>query len=406
MARLTLEHQGNNPLTWPFLAGFGACCVLFWWLQSLLLHFWLGADLSLEPKTLWISAGALATFALGYILPAPRLPLLSTSNSTLDRCEDFSYRATLILAFPAFLVAIRYLVYRLSVESYFEGQGIALPEQAVMYVHLFVGLLYISTIADPKKDKRKLALAIFLIVAPRLLVAFRWRRFYAAQAIVPIILIALARGWFALSFKRFVQIAVLGLFILFVPALTRGDNVFGEDEYGNPQIVNYFGYMNALGFFQDDKDLAYQCPPLLVSLTAKIVPYGLLNLCTIDVGSDKGLPASTDRMLTKRYSDDMMAGTGSNYLLELYFTGGLTAVFFGSAVFGFSCRRFVAMIGHRSLYASIWAECLSRALLAPRGNLGYVYERIPTLLLATLLVVILSWSISQLRKPGIVRASA
>jgi hypothetical protein len=398
MPRLREDHQENNPLTWPFLAGFAACCVLFWWLQSLLLHFWLDADIPLEPRTIWISAGALATFALGYILPAPRLPSLSTSSVTLDRCEDLSYKATLVLAFPAFLVAIRYFAYRLSVQDYFEGQGITLPEQAVMYAHLFFGLLYVSAIADPKKDKRKLALVMFLTVAPRLLVALRWRRFYAAQAIVPIILIALARGWVTVNFKRFLQIALLGLFILFVPALTRGDHVFGEDENGTPQIVNYFGYMNSLGFFQDNQNLQYDCPPILVSFTEKVVPYSALGICTVDVGKDKGMPAALDVLLTKQESDDYMAGTGGNYILELYLSGGLTAVFAGSVLFGFFCRRFVQLTGHRTLYAGIWAESLSRALLAPRGNLGYVFERIPSELVATWMVVILAWAFVVLRQ--------
>lgn len=398
MARLAMNDQRNNPLTWPFLAGFGGCCVLFWWLQSLLLHFWLGADLSLEPKTLWISAGALATFALGYILPAPKFPLLSTSTITLDRCEDFSYKATLVLALPAFLVAVRYFAYRLSVEDYFEGQGITLPEQAVMYVHLFLGLLYVSAIADPKKDRRRLILVILLIVAPRLLVALRWRRFYAAQAIVPIMLIALARDWVTVSFKRFLQIAVLGLFILFVPALTRGDRVFGDDEYGNPQIVNYFGYMNSLGFFQDNQDLKYRCPPILVSFTEKVFPYSALGVCTVDVGKDKGMPAALDVLLTKQESDDYMAGTGGNYILELYLAGGFIAIFLGSVIFGFTCRRFVQLTGHRTLYAGIWAESLSRALLAPRGNLGYVFERIPSELVATWLIVVVAWAVAVLRR--------
>ena len=63
----------------------------------------------------------------------------------------------------------------------------------------------------------------------------------------------------------------------------------------------------------------------------------------------------------------------------------------GSIIFGLTCRKFVEWIGYRSLYAGIWAECLSRALLAPRGSLGYVYERIPSLVLATLCVEVFVW---------------
>jgi hypothetical protein len=175
--------------------------------------------------------------------------------------------------------------------------------------------------------------------------------------------------------------------------------VFGEDEEGKPQIVNYFGYMNTLVYVQDNTDLSYPCPPLLVSLTAKVVPYPLLGVCTIDLGEHKNLTATTDRLLAKVYTDDLMAGTGGNYLLELYLTGGVTAIIAGSVIFGFTCRRFVELIGHRSLYAGIWAECLSRALFAPRQTLGYVYERIPSEMLATLAVIALAWAFWQLREP-------
>jgi len=324
----------------------------------------------------------------------------------MDRCEEFSYKATLILAVPAMLVALRYAAYRSTVGDYFEGQGITLPEQAVMYTFLFFNLLFVSVVGDIKKDRKKLLLVVALAVVPRLLVSFWWRRFFVAQAIIPIVLIAFARGWVTLSLKRLVQIVVLALFILFVPALTRGDNVFGEDEYGTPQVVNYFGYMSTLVFFQENLDLKYSCPPMLVSFTEKIVPYSTLDICTIDVGKDKGVPAALDIILTKQDSDDLMAGTGSNYLLELYLTGGLPLIIIGSTLFGFTCRRFVALVGHRSLYAAIWAESLSRALLAPRGNLGYVFERIPTEILAVWVVVSLSWMLVVLRQSPLQHSSA
>lgn len=392
-------RSAKNPLVWPFLAAFTGCCVLFWWLQSILLHFWLDLDVPIEPRFFWISAGALATFALGYLLPTPSFSRLSSSLPVLDRCERFSYRATIVLAIPAFLIALQYAAYRFTVGDYFEGEGISLLQQALLYVHLFFGLLYVSIVDDPKEHKKQLALIVFLTIAPRLIVALEWRRFFAAQAIVPIILIAIARGWIRFTLKRFLQVALVGLFILFVPALTRGDNVFGQDEEGNPQIVNYFGYMNTLIYFQDNTDLTYQCPPLLVSLTAKTVPYSLLGVCTIDLGKDKAFAATLDRLLAKRYSDDIMAGTGGNYLLELYLSGGLGAILIGSVVFGYTCRLFVVAIGQRSLYACIWAECLSRALFAPRQNLGYVYERIPSELLAVFGVVVLTWAFSVLHHP-------
>lgn len=378
--------SSTNPLTWPFLAGFAGCCLLFWWLQSILLHFWLGLDMPIEPRFFWISGGALATFALGYILPRPHFSCLSTPPAVLDRCQQFSYKATIILAVPAFLVALQFAAYRFTVTSYLEGQGISLTQQAVLYTHLFFGLLYIGAVDDKALQRRRLALVLFLIVAPRLIVSLRWRRFFLAQAIVPIVCIAVARGWVRLTARHLVQVILIALFILFVPAITRGDRIFGRDRQGNPQIVSYFGYMNSLVYFQDNTDLRFPCPPLLLSLTAKVIPYSRLGVCTVDIGTDKGLTATVDRLLTKKYTNDMMKGTGGNYLLELYLSGGIAAVMLGSALFGFSCRWFVVLLDHRSLYAPIWAECLSRALFAPRGTLGYVYERIPSLVLATLAV--------------------
>lgn len=405
MPSLPGAYPVRNPLTWPFLIAFVACCTLFWWLQSLLMWSWLGYESPIEPKYFWISGAALLVFSAGYLVPPPKLPNQPTSEATIDRCLRFSYKTVVILAIPAFIVAIRYFAYRMTVPSYFEGEGISLPEQAVLYAHLFLGLLYIGAVADPKLHKKDLALIIFLIVAPRVIVALQWRRFFAAQAIVPIILIAIARGWVHLKFKILVQLLLLGLFILFVPALTRGDSVFGQDEAGNPQIVNYFGYMNTLVYFQDNTDLEYPCPPLLVSITAKLIPYPLLGICTIDLGADKGRTAMLDRLLAKRYTGDLMAGTGGNYLLELYLTGGLVGVLAGSAVFGFSCRWFVGLLGRRSLYAGIWAECLSRALFAPRQTIGYVYERIPSSVLATLAVVAVSWAFLKLAEPDIRQAT-
>jgi hypothetical protein len=392
------KHGRRNPLTWFFLSAFAGSCVLFWWLQSILLHFWLGLQIPLEARFIWISVISLLLFSIGYLVQF-RLPFtLTTSQPVLDRCEQFAYTASIIWAIPSLLVALQFAAYRLNV-SYGEGHGLSLLEQAVLYIDLFLGLLYIGAVDDKSSRMSRVGIIIALTIAPRLLISLRWGRFFAAQAIVPILFIAIARGWVEITPKRMLQIAFIVLFILFVPAITRGDSIFGEDEHAQPQIVNYFGYMNTLGFFQDNTDIGYSCPPLMVSLTAKIVPYSYLGICTIDVGKDKGLTATLDQLLTKQYSDDIMAGTGSNYLLELYLTGGVVATAIGALLFGVSCRGFVDLIGHRSLYAGIWVECLSRALLAPRGTLGYVYERIPSLLLATWACIFLSWAVGILRRP-------
>ncbi len=392
MLHASADRTRSNPLTRLFLITFVASCVLFWWLQSILLHFWLGMESPIKTKFLWISIFALLAFVLGYLVPVHRFQGRSNRSMLLDLCEGFAFKATLILAAPAFLVAVQFAYSRLGM-GYQEGPGISLPQQAVLYTHLFFGFLFLGVVKDATATKRKVLLVSLLITFPRLIVSLQWGRFFVAQAIVPIIFIAIARGWISVSFKRMLQLCLIGLFILFVPALIRGDSVFGEDQQGLPQIVNYFGYMNSLGFFQDNTDLKYPCPPLLVSLTAKTIPYPLLGVCTTDVGEDRGITATVDRLLTREYSDDLRAGSGGNYLLELYLTGGVPAIIIGSILFGLSCRVFVVLLDHRSLYAGIWAECLSRALFAPRGTLGATFDRIPTLLLATWATILLSWTL-------------
>ena len=380
---------------------FAGSCVLFWWLQSMLLHWWLGLAPLIQPWFIWVSIGALATFVAGYFLPTPQFAAATTRHAVLDRCERFSYRCVLLFAVPALLVAAQFAIYRSGVH-YNEGHGPALVQQAVLYVYLFFGLLYVGAVRDDRKSNNKLLLVIALTIAPRLLISLHWGRFFAAQAIVPILFIAIARRWIRISWKRGAQFLVLALFLLFVPAITRGDTIFGPDDQGNPQIVNYFGYMNSLVLFQEDFDIRYPCPPLLLSLTTKVIPYSLLGICTIDVGDQENLPATLEQLLTREYTNDIMAGVGSNYMLELYLTGGLTAVFLGSVIFGFTSRILVGLISCRSLYAGIWAECLTRSLFAPRGNLGYIYERIPSLILATLGVVFISWCFSKMSQPPVV----
>jgi hypothetical protein len=193
------------------------------------------------------------------------------------------------------------------------------------------------------------------------------------------------------------QFLLLAAALIFVPSYTRGDDFRGGDAF-----IQFFASGSSLRTYQEnlDLDLTGRCPPLLVSLTAKTVPYKWLGICTIDIWQFKGLPATLDRILAYNEpgSDFALTGPGSNYLLELSLTGGLPAVFAGSALFGFMCRRFVGWMGRRSLFAGIWAECLTRALLAPRGNLGYVFERVPSLMATTLLLVALVAATRLLRQ--------
>ncbi len=387
-----INHATTGPhtagkATWIFLGAFVLACLLFWWLPSILFRV-LSVEDPVRNSALWVSLLGVITFTAGYLLPPVRfkstLPL-----HLIDACETFAYKATLWIACPAIVLAGQFFYSRSGVD-YGQGQGLSLIYQAILYTHMFFGFLFLGVARTNPQDRRRIVIASILIILPRFIISLRWGRFFLVQAIVPIVFIALARGWMRLSGKRVLQLGALAVLIVFVPALSRGDNFLGQDE-----IVTFFEAGSSLRLFQDNVDLnlTERCPPLLVSMTAKSIPYGLLDVCTMDYKGSKGVPATLDRILTDNdpSTAGTLNGTGANYLLELYLTGGIGAIILGSVFFGFSSRCFVQCISQRSLFAGIWAECLSRALFAPRGTLGYVYERIPSLLLATLIVITLAW---------------
>jgi len=348
--------------------------------------------LSLEDPVrnwaLWVGLLGMIAFTAGYLLPPVRfkstLPL-----HLIDACDTLAYKATLWIACPAIVLAGQFFYSRSGVD-YGQGEGLSMIHQGVLYSHMFFGFLFLGAARAIPQDRRRIVIASILIILPRFIISLRWGRFFLVQAIVPIVFIALARGWMRLSGKRVLQLGALAVLIVFVPALSRGDNFLGQDE-----IVTFFEGGSSLRLFQDNVDLKLteRCPPLLVSMTAKLIPYGLLDVCAMDYKGSKRVPATLDRILTDNdpSTAGTLNGTGANYLLELYLTGGIGAIILGSVFLGFSSGCFVRWISERSLFAGIWAECLSRVLFAPRGTLGYVYERIPSLLLATFIVISLAW---------------
>jgi hypothetical protein len=382
---IELSHsEPHNHGKWFFLVAFVFACTLFWWLPSLVYRLILNIDDPVSNGTILISMLSLGFFIVGYLLPR-NSKQLSIPVSLMDRCANIAWTVTVLLAIPALVIAVQFSFYRAGLD-YGTGQGIPAIDQAIFYIHLFFGLMFVGG-ASEREDKRRILTTVILLILPRLIVSLHWGRFFLAQAILPIVFIAVARGWLRLSAKRLIQLAVLAIAIVFVPPLTRGDNLAGSTE-----VVQFFAQGSTLKLFQDnqDLDLSGRCPPLMVSMTAKVVPYHLMGACVIDVWGMKSLPATLDRVLAYNEpgSVDSLTGPGSNYILELYVTGGFAAVIFGSVIFGLTCSKFLAWTGRRSLFVGIWAECLTRALLTPRSNIGYVYERIPSLVLATVAIIV------------------
>lgn len=385
-----MKTAGKNALRRLYPIAFTGSCVLFWWLPSILIA-WFHMNSVIEPWTLKISAAALCIFLFGYLFSfrLTSRPLISARITAL--CSDFAFKATIALVVPAMIAGAQFAWYRSGV-AYGEGQDIPGFTQAILYLHMFFAYMFIGSVPSCKgADKRKILWATALVLAPRILITLHWGRFFAGQTVVAILFIALARGWLNLSIKRWIQLCLVALLIFVGPILTRGPlSETAEITASAPLIVEFFEQGSTLHFFQEYHDnLRSSCPPLLVSMTEQIIPYGALGICTIEVGSVKNVPETVDNLLTRQDSNNLGTGTGSIYIFELYLAGGITGVILGSFLFGMCCRWWVERLGHASLFVGIWAECLVRSLFAPRGTLGYEFQRIPSLVLATLGVILL-----------------
>ena len=382
---------------WFFLCAFIFACFLFWWLPSILFRVVVRRPDAVTDETVAISIFALVLFVGSYLVPVFGRPGRQYPEAILDACGWFAYRAATFLFLPSLIVAIQLWLAR-NGSVYGEEATIPRLYQALLYTHLFFGLMFIGAASPEKEGWRRVAIASAMVTLPRLIVSLHGARFFLAQAVVPALLIAIARGWIHPSVKKLMQLAAIALAIIFVPPITRGDPIFAQE-----QSITFFAAGSSLQLFQDntDLDLNGYCPPLLVSLTAKIIPYGAMGACVLDIAGLRNMPATLSRILTVNNPlsfSGTASGTGSNYLLDLFLFGGMPAVYVGSALFGFSCRRFVASMGKRSLYSGIWAACLTRALFAPRNDLGYVFEQSPPLILTTVFVVLIVWCIRLQQK--------
>lgn len=389
MKRVERPHR---PIRKVYLTAFMLSSFLFWWLPSVLFHI-AGLKDPLHNWTLWVSFFALAAFIVGYKVKPFRVRK-QLPESTYDRCERLAYLATIWWSIPALIVAIIFFLSRSGV-AYGTGSSIPGSFQAVLYLHLFVGLLFLGASRAERGNDRKVILASILLILPRLIISLHWGRFFVAQAVIPVAFIAIARGWVRLSWKRVLQLCLIGLIVVFVPSLTRGDRLAQQGK-----LIQFFAAGSTLNLFQNNLSLNLdgRCPPLLVSLTAQIFPYHELGICTLDVWGEKNIPATLDRILAYNQpgSEGNLTGPGANYILGLYLTGGLAGILIGAFLFGYTNSCFTEWISRRSLYAGIWAVCLTRSLLAPRNTLGYVYERIPSLVLATWAVVLIAYAAKPL----------
>jgi hypothetical protein len=389
--------KGSDALSRLFLFSFLGSCFWFWWLLSIVYRWVLGLEDPVADHTIVLSIMSAGLFVFGFLLTRTKNHPTTLAPMTLDRCERLSYNLVLLLFVPSMAIASLFYVASAG-KAYAEGGNIDLVEQVIFYLELFFGFMFLAVVRRGTQDKRRTRLVIFLLLLPRVVVSLHWGRAFVAQGFVPILFIAVGRGFIRLSWKSVFQLVLLSFAILIVPSITRGDQIFDSGEgspQDAPQIVSWLASGSSLQVTQMylDMDLSHRCSPLLVSLTDKVIPYVLLHICTIDLFS--GLrSANLNRLVSEDLNQSMGLGadatgsTGTSYLLELYLTGGITAVVLGSLGFGAVCRLLTNSMGARSLFSGIWAQCLMAALLSPRGLLGYVFEKVPGQVVATLLFIV------------------
>jgi hypothetical protein len=221
----TINGDGSSDLGRLFLVAFLASCFWFWWLISLIYRFVLDIEDPVSNWSIGISILSAGVFVLAFLLTRARGRPTAFAAETLDRCEGLAYKTTLLLFVPAIGIAVIFFISSVG-KSYGQGGQIVLLDQALFYVQLFFGFMFLGVVRSDAQSKRKIWLLMAVLILPRLLVSLDYGRVFVAQAVVPIVFIAVARGFIRLSWKRLSQIVLLGLFILVVPSMTRGDSMF------------------------------------------------------------------------------------------------------------------------------------------------------------------------------------
>ena len=271
-----------------------------------------------------------------------------------------------------------------------------------LYLQLFFGFMYLSTLRVEKHSKNEVKIAVLFVILPRAIISLHYYRMYTAFAILPVIFIATARGWIKLTAKRIVELLALGAFLVVIPSALRGDfksysvNAASENLRmfsGNSRMFAGDWLLSGSSLIVFDKfhntSMLGLCSPLFVSLSEDIIPYQKLGICTVPYAGTTRVGNSAGVATYIVDGDNpIRASSGSIYILDLYWLGGIIAVAVGSFVMGATCKFFVKSMGNRTIFCGIWAECLVRSLLAVRGTYGGIYQRIPSLLLATFLCVL------------------
>jgi len=374
--------------------------IVFWWLPSIIL-FVLDLPMIVSDETLAISILALLLYGLGYIVFGnKRFLLIKTSEDATQRVAKLSKKIIFFLLLPSLIFSILFYLSKIGT-AYGQGGGIPILYQSFFYLEMTFFFMYISTTNDKELNPKIFWFIVFVSILIRFIVSATWGRFFVGQIIIAFLIVAILRRWLIFDRKNVMKIIAIALFIFFVPALMRGDfQSSSSQRYSDNPLIEFVSAGSTLKLFEDNRnlDLSNNCNPLFVSTFAKTIPFSFIDSCTIDIWGEYNLPATLDRILAEnelgQNSMDSLTGPGSNYLLELYLSfNGNIGIIIGSFIFGIISRFSVNSLHNPTIFGLIWIEILSRALFTPRSNVGYVFERIPSLLLLSFLILILANSL-------------
>ena len=157
-------------------------------------------------------------------------------------------------------------LYRTGVR-YGEGHGPSLLQQAILYAHLFFGLLYLGVVGDDGRRKFNLCMVIF----------HRCSTLSDFTSLDEILRSAGYRpnspdrrcSWLDKNKPEDHSTGRTHRAVYPVCASDHCGDKFSIGKDARPQIVSYFGYMNSMKYFQDNLHLNYVCPPQVSFVDSK-----------------------------------------------------------------------------------------------------------------------------------------
>jgi hypothetical protein len=341
-------------------------------------------DYSFEAILLIIS---IISFKLAYemgikLIPSKGSEFRLTPHKKLAGLGSIIIKITLPFCF--FLV-IRTLLSPVLGRYGVDHVGPSIYEKSALYGAV-IGIQFINSSAFPitKKTFRLFS----LVFIPRLILGF-----FTMRSLFAFFIIAQINLWYIAGFlkRNFLRIFfLLSLFLL--PIVAGLTNIIRFYKVIDLSITSIFDQINPFSLFylasepiiitQLALDNLQNMPNIIYSLSTIISIY-LPFLATPDyyLESSEGILLNRlDRSLTIVLFRDRgieYAGTGGNYIADLFLDGGFWAVAFGSCFIGFFTALFVVKMKESRLFLFLGLYFSQKLLYSPRGTFTEIFDMLP-----------------------------